>query len=181
MKLQKVLVLSGDGIGPKITDSAVRILKLFDSIEILQGQIGHSAYESTGNYLPHETMDLLDECNYILSGPVSVSGNVKNPLDTLKIQLDLFGRGRLYKTLASDLGVEDMDVTLWSSYNNINSEIVEVKDFDGVTISKYIRNDAYGRMMNIALKDIEHRRLKNVICLTREDFFPISSGMFIEQ
>ena len=35
-------------------------------------------------------------------------------------------------------------------------------------------------MINIALKDIEHRRLKNVICLTREDFFPISSGMFIE-
>ncbi len=178
MKLSKILVLPGDGVGPTCIASAKKILGLFDSIEILEGQIGHSAYESTGNYLPHETMDLIDETNIILTGPVKTPNNVKNPLDTLKIHLDIFARGRFYKTLAPDLGIRNIDVTLWSSYNDIAREIVEVKDFEGVTLTKYIRNDAYGRMMSVAKKDVELRGLRNIACLTRTDFFPISSGMF---
>lgn len=182
MKLEKLLVLSGDGIGPSITKSAEEILKAVapDSLEIVHSDIGQSAYESTGSYLPHETMDLLDECKVILSGPVNIPEGVKDPLKILKIQLDIYSRGRFYKTLSPDLGVKDMDVTLWSSYNNIANEITEVKDFDGITISKYIKSNAYSRMMTVALSDVEIRGLKNIICLSREDFFPISSGMFNE-
>ena len=181
MKLDKILVLSGDGIGPAVTRSAEMVLNAsVGSLEILHGDVGLGAYESTGSYLPHDTLDLIDECRIILSGPAAVPANVKNPLATLKIQLDLYARGRFYKTLAPDLGVKDMDVTLWSSYNNIASEISEVSDFDGITISKYIKDKAYNRMMTAALSDVEARGLKSVVCLSREDFFPISSGMFNE-
>ena len=181
MKLEKLLVLSGDGIGPSVTKSAEDIIRATtDSLEIVHGEIGRSAYESTGSYLPHDTMDLLDDCKVILSGPINIPENVKNPLDILKVQLDLYSRGRFYKTLSNDLGVKDMAVTLWSSYNNISNEITEVKDFDGVTISKYIKSNAYSRMMTVALSDVEIRGLKKIACLSREDFFPISSGMFID-
>ncbi len=179
--MDKILVLSGDGIGPAVISSAEEVLKAAcGSLEIIHGQIGRSAYEDTGSYLPHDTLDLLDESKVILSGPVYVPENGKDPLQLLKVQLDLFSRGRYYKTLAGDLGVTDMEVTLWSSYNNIASEITEVKDFDGVTISKYIRSNAYSRMMSSAMTDIEMRGLKKICCLSRGDFFPISSGMFIE-
>jgi len=180
MKLDKVLILSGDGIGPSVTKSAERVLAHFDCVEICHGEIGRSAYEHTGSYLPRETIDLLDDCKIIISGPVNVPEGTKNPLQVIKIQLDLFGRGRIYHTMSPDLGIEGMDVTLWSSYNNIASEIVEVKDFDGITISKYIKNDSYGRMMEIAHSDIDARGLSKILCLTRKDFFPISSGMFEE-
>jgi isocitrate/isopropylmalate dehydrogenase len=178
MNLTKILVLPGDGVGPVSIASAKKILGLFDSVEILEGQIGHTAYESTGNYLPHETLDLIDETNIILTGPVKTVENVKNPLEALKVQLDIFARGRFYKTLAPDLGLKQIEATVWSSYNNIAREIVEVKDFEGVTLTKYIRNDAYSRMMAIAKQDVDLRGLTNIACLTRSDFFPISSGMF---
>ncbi len=182
MKLEKILVLSGDGIGPSITKSAEDVINAVTNgaVEILHGRIGQNAYESTGSYLPHETMDLFDECKVIISGPTYVPEDVKDPLDILKIQLDLYSRGRFYKTLSPDLGVKGMNVTLWSSYNNIAGEITEVRDFDGITLSKYIKGNAYTKMMSVALSDIEIRGLKNILCLTREDFFPISSGLFKE-
>ena len=180
MNLEKILVLSGDGIGPSVTASAEAVIRaaVGDEVEILHGSIGQSAYESTGSYLPHETLDLIDECKVIISGPTAVPENVKDPLEQLKIQLDLFSRCRWFKTFSPDLGIEGMDVTLWSSNNYIKDEITEVTDFDGVTLSKYVRAKAYSRMMGVAYSNIDKRNLDHILCLVRDDFFPISSKMF---
>lgn len=179
MKVEKVLFLPGDGIGPSIMSPIKDILTMVsDDIEIVEGDIGRAAYERTGQYLPHDTLDLLDECRYIMCGPTTVPDNGVLPMDTLKIQLDLFARIRYFKNLAPDLGVNEMEVTLWSSSNIVSDEINEVQDLDGITLSKYVKNTAYGRMMTLALSDVEVRKLNSIACLTREDFFPISSGMF---
>ena len=82
------------------------------------------------------------------------------------------------KTFSPDLGIEGMDVTLWSSNNYIKDEITEVTDFDGVTLSKYVRAKAYSRMMGVAYSNIDKRNLDHILCLVRDDFFPISSKMF---
>jgi isocitrate/isopropylmalate dehydrogenase len=178
---EKVLFLKGDGIGPPVLKSAERILtSMTDSVEIIHGEIGRSAFDLTGQYLPHETMDLLDECNTIFSGPVYPPENKKSPLSTLMVQLDLYARVRHFKTMAPDLGIKDLEVVLWSSNNNVATEISEVQDFDGITLSKYISNNAYNRMMTLALSDVEMRKLSRISCLIRDDFFPVSSGMFKE-
>ena len=178
---EKVLFLDGDGVGPPVLHSAERIIKaVTDSVEIIHGEIGRSAFDSTGQYLPHETMDLLDECNIIMSGPAYTADNGKDPLESLIVHLDLFARVRYFKTLSPDLGVDGMDVVLWSSNNNVDTEISEVPDLDGVTLSKYVKNNAYNRMMTLALSDVETRKLEKISCLIRDDFFPMSSDMFRE-
>ena len=177
----KVLFLDGDGVGPPVLQSAERIIKaVTDSVEIVHGEIGRSAFDNTGQYLPHETMDLMDECNVIMSGPVYTPENGKDPLESLMVHLDLFARARYYKTLSPDLGVDGMDVVLWSSNNNIDTEISEVPDLDGVTLTKYVKNNAYNRMMSLALDNVETRKLERITCLVRDDFFPMSSDMFKE-
>ncbi len=181
MNLEKILLLSGDGIGPSVMSSAEEVINMTtDSVEIVHGEIGRSAYESTGQYLPHDTLDLLDECKVIFTGPTIPPENGMEPKESLKVQLDLFAKTRFFKTLAPDLGVEDMEVVLWNSNNFLNDEITEVPDLDGITLTKYVRNNAYNRMMTIALSDVEIRKLSKIACLTREDFFPVSSGMFSE-
>jgi len=175
----KILLLSGDGIGPSVLKSAEDVLKsVTDSVEPIHGLIGRSAYESTGHYIPHETLDLLDECKSIICGPCVSPENITPPVETLKVQLDLYSRVRYFKTLSPDLGVEGMQVTLWSSNNFVSNEITEVSELDGITLSKFVKNDSYNRMMTTARRDIESMGLKKIACLTREDFFPISSGMF---
>ena len=179
MIVEKVLILPGDGIGPSIMSAAKDTLSLFsDEVEIVEGDIGRTAYEKTGQYLPHDTLDLFDECKYIMCGPTLTPENGVLPIDTLRKQLNLYARIRYFKTFAPDLGVEDMEVTLWSSSNIVSEEITEVQDLDGITLSKYVKSTAYGMMMTLALSDVEIRKLDNIACLTREDFFPISSGMF---
>jgi len=177
----KVLFLPGDGIGPSVMEAAEEVLRMTtDSVEIVRGEVGLAAYESTGSYLPHDTLDLLDEIKTILCGPTVPPESGSDPVESLKIQLDLFATARLFKNLAPDLGVEGMDVTLWSSNNNVGAEITEVPDMDGVTLSKYVKSQAYNRMMNKALNDVEIRKLTNIACLDREDYFPQCSTMFKE-
>jgi len=177
----KVLFLPGDGIGPSVMEAAEEVLRMTtDSVEIVHGEAGLSAYESTGSYLPHDTLDLLDEVKTIMCGPTVSPESGSDPVESLKIQLDLFARCRLFKNLAPDLGVDGMDVTLWCSNNNVGSEITEVPDMDGVTLSKYVKSESYNRMMNKALSDVEIRKLTRIACLERSDFFPQCSSMFRE-
>ena len=176
---EKILVLPGDGIGPSITSAFEKVITATtDAVEIVRGEIGRSAYETTGQYLPHDTLDLLDECKTVICGPTVPPENGSDPVNSLKVQLDLFARVRWFKTLAPDLGKEGVDVLLWSSNNDISSEFSEVPDLEGITIGKYIKNNAYSRMMKLAHKDIEILGLKRITCLTREDFFPLSSKRF---
>lgn len=178
---QKVLLLPGDGIGPSAIQAAGEVLStVTDSIELVEGSIGRSAYEKTGQYLPHETLDLLDECKILLSGPAIQPENSTNPLTTLKVQLDLFARSRHFMTLAPDLGPEGLNVILWGSNNNISAEITEVQDVDGIDLSKHVKSTAYSRMMEVALANVRARGFERISCLVRSDFYPVSSAMFKE-
>lgn len=73
-----IAVLAGDGIGPEITEQAIRVLKLveekrdvkFDCVDAL---FGASAYFEVGKSFPQETIDLCDRADAILKGPIGLS------------------------------------------------------------------------------------------------------------
>ena len=181
--MNKILVLPGDGIGPSVIGSAVEVIgAVADDIEFVQGEIGFSAYEASGQHLPFETLDLAGECGTILCGPVrTVKGNngtYRNPLETLKAQLDLYAMVRRFTTLSPDIGREGMDVTLWASNNQPGQDVVETRDIDGITLTKYVRSSSYSRMMARALTDMEMSGSTRIKCITRDDIFPESSGLF---
>ena len=107
----KLLFLEGDGVGPTVLATAERVLTAAtDSLEIVRGDIGRGAFDRTGQYLPYETMDLLDECEIVVSGPVHKGDLGEDALKTLTIQLNLFSMVKHYRTLAPDLGVHDIDI-----------------------------------------------------------------------
>lgn len=179
--MNKVLVLQGDGIGPSIISSAVDIVGMMCSeVEFIEGEIGFSAYEKTGQYLPKETLDLADGCETILCGPVRTPRDEKDPLEMFKLQLDLYAIFRNFTTLAPDLGHEGMDITLWASNTTLGHDVVETPDLDGITLTKYVRSSSYNKMMARALTDAEIGDRKRIACITRDDLFPESSAMFKE-
>jgi 3-isopropylmalate dehydrogenase len=72
---KKILVLSGDGIGPEIVEQAVRVLHyLRDNqgldIYIEEGLVGGAAYDETGQPLPDETLERSRAADAILLGAV---------------------------------------------------------------------------------------------------------------
>jgi len=69
----RVAVLPGDGIGREITESALRVMKEVageERIEFIEGRIGGSAYDHTGDPLPSETIELCKRSNAVLLGAV---------------------------------------------------------------------------------------------------------------
>ena len=74
MKLN-IAVLSGDGIGPEVTDQAVKVLKAiateFNHTFIFkEAKVGAIAIDETGNPLPDETLTLCEESDAILFGAI---------------------------------------------------------------------------------------------------------------
>lgn len=182
--MEKILLLPGDGIGPRISRSTRDILSaVADGVEFVEGDIGAVAYEKTGSFLPHETMELTGECGSVLCGPMdlrSFSGKAaRDPLSTLRIQLDLYAICKRFRTLSDGLGAPGVDVALWFCSPVMGRDAFETEDFDGMTLTKYVRKASYERMMAAAKRYAEQSGRSRVACVT-SDMFPESSSMFRE-
>ena len=75
MSTFKIAVLPGDGIGPEITDQALKALKAVESkfghdFKFTEGLVGGAAYDAVGHPLPQETLDLCHDSDAILLGAV---------------------------------------------------------------------------------------------------------------
>ncbi len=70
----KIAVLPGDGIGPEITEQAVRVLEALATdglhLEMEQAAVGGAGFESAGDPLPQATVRLAEQADAILFGAV---------------------------------------------------------------------------------------------------------------
>ncbi|WP_020007534.1 NADP-dependent isocitrate dehydrogenase [Salinicoccus albus] len=92
--------IEGDGTGPDIWKSASRVLdaavekayngeKKIEWKEVLAGQ---KAYDQTGEWLPQETLDTIDEYLLAIKGPLTtpIGGGIRSLNVALRQELDLF-------------------------------------------------------------------------------------------
>jgi 3-isopropylmalate dehydrogenase len=71
----RIAVLGGDGIGPEVTDQAVRVLRAVAELrghrlEMEPGLIGGAAIDATGSALPPATLELCRRADAVLLGAV---------------------------------------------------------------------------------------------------------------
>ena len=68
----RIAVFAGDGIGTEVTEQAVRVLKALDlpGLELVEGDVGATAYRKHGHPLPPETLEIARSCKAILFGAV---------------------------------------------------------------------------------------------------------------
>lgn len=71
MTTYKIAVLPGDGIGPEITEQAVRVLQALPlDLELQTAAVGGAAYDMHGHPLPQATLDIAQDSHAILFGAV---------------------------------------------------------------------------------------------------------------
>ena len=78
MSKYKIAILAGDGIGPEITEEAIKVLKVIEQrnnleLELMHTPFGASAYFSHGHPYPDESKAVCDEADAILKGPIGLS------------------------------------------------------------------------------------------------------------
>lgn len=109
MKNYKIAILAGDGIGPEITQEAIKVLKLIDernddvSFELMPADFGACAYFACGDAFPQQTKDICDQADAILKGTIGLSHeeSKKIPVDKQPERGALLPMRRRYNTYAN--------------------------------------------------------------------------------
>ena len=75
-KTHNIAVLKGDGIGPEVTDSAIKVLQAVQDtsdlrLNFLYGEAGYHCIAEHGTNLPEETVALLKRTDVCLKGPMT--------------------------------------------------------------------------------------------------------------
>ena len=104
--MEKITIgaIGGDGIGPAITEQAVRILNKLLAEEIAEGKIEIRNIEgltignrlALGKSVPDDVLAAIKECDVLLKGPTTTpkGGTMESANVTLRRELDLFANVR---------------------------------------------------------------------------------------
>lgn len=111
---KKIAVLPGDGIGPEVTEAAVKVLQVIakrfnHTFEIEYGAIGGNAIDTQKTPLPSETIDLCEKSDAVLLGAVGGPKWDQNPSElrpekgllAIRKHFDLFANLRPVKAVPS--------------------------------------------------------------------------------
>jgi isocitrate dehydrogenase (NAD+) len=100
-KTYKIAVITGDGIGPEITEATMLALNSVGlDFEFIKVAAGLNAWEKLGNQLPQETVDTIKASDACLKGPTQTPpgpGSFKSATVTLRQNLDLYANVRPFK------------------------------------------------------------------------------------
>src|SRR5690625_2755472 len=119
--------IEGDGTGPDIWAAASRVLdaaveKAYDGKKKIQWKevyAGEKAYNKTGEWLPQETLDTIDEYKIAIKGPLTtpIGGGFRSLNVALRQELDLFNclrPVRYYQGVPSPVKhPEDVDMVIF--------------------------------------------------------------------
>ena len=180
--MPKIAVIEGDGIGPEVVRSALKVLGKacskygIDNVDIIKVPAGDSALRTFGSPLPEVSWKIITQCDAILKGPVGeTAGDV-----VVKIRrgLDLYANIRPARCLP---GVECLRPQIDLVVVRENTEDVYVR-------AEYIHNDvavalrvisakASERIARIAFK-IARQRRKKVTIVHKANVMTITDGLF---
>ncbi|HET7273612.1 MAG TPA: isocitrate/isopropylmalate family dehydrogenase [Longimicrobiaceae bacterium] len=113
--MHTVSLIPGDGIGPAITESVVRIIEATGAdIEWDRQIAGLAALEAVNSPLPDATLDSIREHRVALKGPLTTPIGVgfRSINVALRKEFDLYANVRPVRTLLPDYRYQDIDLVL---------------------------------------------------------------------
>ena len=113
--MTKVTLISGDGIGPEITDAVLRILDAAGArIEWDRQIAGMGAVRLQNNPLPQSTLDSIRQNRVALKGPLEtpVGSGYRSVNVALRQEFELFANVRPAKSLLPAGRFQNVDIVL---------------------------------------------------------------------
>lgn len=129
---RKIAVLPGDGIGPEVTQQAIKVLKAIakrfnHQFEFEEGLIGAIAIEKTGNPFPSETLNLCKNSDAVLFGAIGDPKYDNDPNAAIRPE-----QGLLAMRKALNLYANIRPITTYPSLVNaspLKAELIKGVDF----------------------------------------------------
>lgn len=210
--------IEGDGIGPDIWAAAQKVFdaaveKAFDGKRKIQWKevyAGEKAHAKTGEWLPQDTLDTIEDCLVAIKGPLTtpVGGGFRSLNVAIRQKLDLYACVRpvkWYRGVPSPVkkpGLVDMvifrenteDIYAGIEYLNGTEENDKVKKFlmeeMGVEAIRFPDSASLGvkpvsvegteRLVRAAINDAIQRKAKSVTLVHKGNIMKFTEGKFKE-
>jgi isopropylmalate/isohomocitrate dehydrogenase-like protein len=180
---KNVVVIGGDGIGPEVIASAVKVLEAVRApIDLTFAKMGLECFRQTGAYLPAETISALDTADACLFGAItSPDASVKDyrsPILWLRKHFDLYANVRPVKRLVPDLGIGDLNaVIVRENTEGMYTGIEHVED-GVVTLERKVSEKACRRLVRHAVDHCLRNGIGRITCVHKSNVLRLSDGMF---
>src|SRR5712672_2259047 len=181
----KITLIPGDGIGPEVTQAAVRILEATGvKFDWESFAVGADAFEKHGEYIPKEVIESIERTRVGLKGPVTtpVGGGFPSINVALRQKFELYANFRPIRNLPHiPTRYPDVDLVIVrenteSLYSGLEHEVVP-----GVVESlKIITEKASTRVSRFAFEFARREGRKKITAIHKANIMKLSDGLFLE-
>ncbi len=181
--MYKISLITGDGIGPEISESAISVLNTINDkfdlkFEITKLSAGDKALKDTGKALPDETISVIKQSDACLKAPVGESA--ADVIVVLRRMLDLYANIRPAKSYPHMPALRD-DIDMVIVREN-TEDLYTGKEFrvgDTAVALRIISEAASKRIAKYAFETAKQRNSKKkVTCVHKSNVMKITDGLF---
>ena len=181
--MYKISLITGDGIGPELSESATTILnsindKLNLKLDVKKLFAGDRALQETGKALPAETIDAIKKSDVCIKAPVGESA--ADVIVVLRRMLDLYANIRPAKSYPNMPALRD-DIDMVIVREN-TEDLYTGKEFtvNGAVVAlRIISEHASKRIAKYAFETAKLRNgKKKVTCVHKSNVMRLSDGLF---
>jgi len=181
--MYKISLITGDGIGPEIAESANSILEtIHDNLDIkfdiTMVEAGDNALKNTGHALPDDAFQTIKNSDVCLKAPVGESA--KDVIVYLRRMLDLYANIRPAKSYPNMPSLRD-DVDLVIVREN-TEDLYTGEEFEtegGAVAMRIITEKASQRIAKYAFTTAKQRNMQNkVTCVHKSNVMKKTDGLF---
>jgi isocitrate dehydrogenase (NAD+) len=184
--MQDIVLIPGDGIGPEITKSVTKILRVAGAeVNWIECQAGENAFQETGDPIPQETLDTIRKHRIVLKGPLTtpVGSGFKSVNVSLRQEFDLYSNIRPAKSLPNiDSPYRNVDMVTFRENTQglyIGREQWAEKDEHAESIAVVTRK-ASRRIIKAAFEyAVSHNREK-ITLVHKANILKLTTGLFLE-
>ncbi|MEA2601852.1 MAG: isocitrate dehydrogenase [Acidobacteriota bacterium] len=185
MSKTTVTLLPGDGIGPEVSEAAVRVLDVAGAeIEWERHIAGREALEKYGNPLPPEVLESIRRNCVALKGPITteVGKGFKSINVQLRQELDLYANLRPSRSLPSiPSRFEGVDIiVVRENTEDLYSGLEHVVVPGVVESLKIITEKASLRISRFAYEYARRHGRKRVTAVHKANIMKLSDGLFLD-
>ena len=184
---KKAAVMKGDGIGPEVVDSMLRVLKECNmQSEIILCEAGSEQWNKNNrkdkSYIPDETMRILEESDACFKGPtttIPVPESPKSVAVTLRQKFELYANIRPTKTFERLTPDRSLDCVCFREateglYTGIEAKITN----DSAIAIRKITRQGCDRLFASAMNWSEQYNMKKMVAITKRNILKQTDGIF---
>lgn len=183
--MTKVTLINGDGIGPEISQSVVRIIEAANAdIEWDLQTAGKTAVETDGQVLPQRVIDSIKKNGVALKAPITtpIGKGFRSVNVQLRKELDLYANIRPCKNIPNvETRFSDVDiVVIRENTEDLYAGIEEKIDDNTCHSIKIITREASTRIVEYAFNYAVKNDRKEVCAVTKANICKLTDGLFLD-